>query len=169
MNGTIIYFVFGGIIFIFIFTIILYIIRKLKKIFQKKYIPETATSFKCLDGHIVRSKGELIVDNFLYNNNISHEYEKTININGNSIKYDWFLPDHEIYIEYWGYYGKDYMKRKEKKIKLYQKGKLNLISIEDIMFKDIYHNLGGVLRSYIKTMNSEKHCPNCGIILDDRF
>ena len=33
------------------------------------------------------------------------------------------------------------MKRKEEKLSLYRKGKLKLISIEDIMLKDIYTNL----------------------------
>ena len=33
------------------------------------------------------------------------------------------------------------MKRKEEKLRLYRKGNLELISIEDIMLKDIYSNL----------------------------
>ena len=61
------------------------------------------------------------------------------------------------------------MKRKEEKIRLYKKGKLKLISIEDFMFKDIHQNLGKLLKQYIDLKNSEKHCPNCGILLDDRF
>jgi len=64
------------------------------------------------------------------------------------------------------------LKRKEEKIRLYRKGKLNLISIEDIMFKDINLNLENELNRFIKldlTDSKKKHCPNCGIILDDRF
>ena len=169
MNETITYFLLGGGIFIIIFIIAFFIVKKLKKYFSKKYFPETATNFKCMDGHIVRSKGELIIDNFLYNHGIKHEYENKIKVHGNIVKYDWFLPEYDIYIEYWGYYGKNYMKRKEEKIRLYQKGKLKLISIEDIMFKDIYQNLAKLLENYIKLKDSKKHCPNCGILLDDRF
>ena len=169
MNGVILYFLLGGFVFIILFIILYYVIKKLKKLFRKKYIPETASTFKCVDGHIVRSKAELIIDNYLYNHSIKHEYEKKIKVHGNSILYDWYLPDYDVYIEYWGFFGKDYMKRKEEKIRLYRKGKLTLISIEDIMFKDIYENLGKLLEQDIKLKNLRKHCPNCGIVLDDRF
>ena len=169
MNGIIVYFVFGGIIFLIIFLVILFIVKKIKKSLEKKYLPETATSFKCIDGHVVRSKGELIIDNYLYNHKIRHEYENKINLNGNTVTYDWFLPELDIYIEYWGFYGKEYMKRKEEKIRLYKKGKLKLISVEDIMFKDIYFHLEELLKEYINLFDSKKHCPNCGVLLDDRF
>jgi predicted nuclease of restriction endonuclease-like RecB superfamily len=170
MNDIILFFFFGGILFLILFIVILYFSKKLSKLFEKKYIPETATSFKCIDGHKVRSKAELVIDNYLYNHNVSHEYERKIKINGNSLLCDWFLPDSGIYIEYWGYYGKDYMKRKEEKIRLYKKGNLKLISVEDIMFTDIYKNLDEILGKYIQLDGSKKkHCPNCGIALDDRF
>ena len=78
MNGTITYFLLGGVIFIVIFIIFFYFAKKLKKYFGKKYVPESASSFKCIDGHKVRSKAELIIDNYLYNHGIVHEYEKKI-------------------------------------------------------------------------------------------
>ncbi|GAG63726.1 unnamed protein product, partial [marine sediment metagenome] len=140
--------------------------------YKKKYQPQRATSFKCLDGHIVRSKGELIIDNHLYRLGLEHEYENTIRIRGKPLKYDWYLPDYKAYIEYWGYYGKNYMKRKAEKLQMYRKGNLKLISIEDIMLKDIYSNLEKELSKIIKikNLNSEKkHCPNCGMELDKRF
>ncbi len=64
------------------------------------------------------------------------------------------------------------MKRKEEKLKLYQKGKLKLLSIEDIMLKDIYSNLENNLAKYTnydKNFNTKRHCPSCGMELDDRF
>ncbi len=139
--------------------------------FKKKYKPQVATSFKCLDGHIVRSKGELVIDNHLHRLGLEHEYENTIKVRGNPIKYDWYLPKFKIYIEYWGFYGKNYMKRKVEKIHLYRKGNLKLISIEDIMLKDIYSNLEIELNKLIKIEknNKKKHCYNCGIELDRRF
>ena len=88
------------------------------------------------------------------------------------LKYDWYLPEIDVYIEYWGYFGKDYMKRKEEKLDLYRKGKLKLISIEDIMLQDIYSNLEIELAKYIRLNEKtavKKHCPNCGFKLDKRF
>jgi len=37
---------------------------------------------------------------------LAHKYEKTIKIKGEKVKYDWHLTDHDIYIEYWGFFGK---------------------------------------------------------------
>ncbi len=169
MNGTLIYILVGGVFFITIFIILSYIIKKLRRYLDRKYLPETATSFKCIDGHIVRSKAELIIDNFLYAHNITHEYERKIKVHGKPILSDWYLPEFEVYIEYWGFYGKDYMKRKEEKIRLYKKGKLKLISIEDIMFTNINENLEDLLKQYVKLNSSKKHCPNCGWTFDERF
>ena len=169
MNGDYIYFLFGGFIFLVIFVFFYYLIKKIRNFFKKSYQPETPSSFKCLDGHIVRSKGELIIDNFLHNNNIQHEYEKTIKVRGKPIRSDWYLPKIDIYIEYWGYFGKEYMKRKEEKIKLYKQGKLTLLSIENIMFKDIYLNLKTYFNGSIAQSMEKKHCPYCGVELDDRF
>ena len=159
----------GGILFVVCFVIVYWIINKIVKSIKKKYKPKIATSFKCLDDHIVRSKGELIIDNHLHRLGIEHEYENTIRIRGMPIKYDWYLPKDKIYIEYWGYHGKDYMKRKEEKLRLYRKGKIKLISIEDIMLKDIYTNLEKELNRFIKKDAIKRHCPNCGIELDNRF
>jgi predicted nuclease of restriction endonuclease-like RecB superfamily len=163
------YFILGGIVFLIIFIIIFYLGKKFRKILEKKYIPETANSFKCLDGHVVRSKGELIIDNYLFTHQIKHIYEEVVKVNGKSLKCDWYLPDIETYVEYWGYYGKKYFERRKEKISLYKRDKLNLISIEDVMFKDIYSNLDKIFENNTKIDNNKKYCPNCGIILDDRF
>ena len=82
------------------------------------------------------------------------------------------MPKYKTYIEYWDYFGKEYIKKKEEKLDLYRKGKLKLISIEDIMLKDIYSNLEKELAKVIKMdkiSQEKKHCPNCGIELDKRF
>ncbi|MFX1418144.1 MAG: hypothetical protein ACFE9N_04395 [Promethearchaeota archaeon] len=64
------------------------------------------------------------------------------------------------------------MKRKAEKLELYRKGRLKLISIEDIMLEDIYSHLEDELAKYIQfnlKILTNKHCTNCGIELDDRF
>jgi len=172
LSQIIAFFILGGIIFVICFGIIYWIILKILNLYKRKFLPQRATSFKCLDGHIVKSKGELVIDNHLYHLGLEHEYENTIRIRGNPIKYDWYLPEFDVYIEYWGYFGKEYMKRKEEKLNLYQKGKLTLISIEDVMLKDIYSTLENELVNvikYDKNFHTKKHCPSCGMELDSRF
>jgi len=169
LSETTVFFILGGIIFVVFFVICYWIIRKILKSLKKKYVPKVATSFRCLDSHVVRSKGELIIDNHLHRLGIEHEYENTIRVRDKPIKYDWYLPRNKIYVEYWGYYGKNYMRRKEEKLNLYRKGKLTLISIEDIMLKDIYANLEKELKRFLKKDIIKRHCPNCGIELDKRF
>ncbi|TXT59990.1 MAG: hypothetical protein BAJALOKI1v1_1340013 [Promethearchaeota archaeon] len=171
MSEIIAFLVGGAIFFIFSF-IVFYLVMVLLKNIRKKYVPKRATIFKCLDGHITRSKGELIIDNHLTRLDIEHEYENTVRVRGKAIKYDWYLPEYNVYIEYWGYFGKDYLERKEEKLKLYKKGHLKLISIEDIMLEDIYQSLESQLSEFIpseKLKKDEKHCPNCGELLDSRF
>jgi len=138
---------------------------------------QKANKYRCLDGHRVRSKGELIIDNYLFFLGISHTYEKVIFLRGNKLKCDWFLPECDVYIEYWGYSGNRYLKRKKQKLNLYKKEKKKLVSIENWMFYDIYTNINKLLEKYLK-INKEKYwkpkptkkfCSNCGIELDERF
>ncbi len=112
--------------------------------------------YTCLDGHVVRSKGELIIDNYLHLLKIDHKYEKSIYIYGSKIKYDWYLPKYDVYIEYWGYGGKAYEKRKKEKLRLYKKAKLKLISIENYMFYDIYSEFDKLLKKFIDMKRLKK-------------
>ena len=85
----------------------------------------------CKDGHKVRSYPELEIDNFLFSNGILHEVEKSFYLKNKRFKCDFYLPESNAYIEYWGiYHNHNYLKRKEIKLKAYKDVKLNLISIE---------------------------------------
>ncbi|MGB5911364.1 MAG: hypothetical protein WBH31_09245 [Promethearchaeia archaeon] len=175
MNSIWGYFIFVGIIRVLIFLLVYYSVKKLIKKNKKPRKEDSTSKFKTLDGHIVRSKGELIIDNYLYILGFNHIYEKKIKILKNQVKCDWYLPDYDIYIEYWGFHGKNYLKRKKEKIRLYKKAKLKLISIENYMFSDIYTNLNKILKRYINTKKFrypdvlKRYCFNCGIALDNRF
>lgn len=131
--------------------------------------------FICIDGHKVRSKGELIIDNFLYLSGLKHEYEKKLTTNFGIIVPDWYLPSLDIYIEYWGFSGERYERRKQEKLGFYERAKLTVISIDNSMFDDIYLKLGRIFDHFtgfennIKHFQKEKYCPNCGTRLDERF
>ncbi len=60
-----------------------------------------------LKGEIVKSYGELEIANYLFSNNIEYEYEKeykyeTINKEYQQYYPDFYLPEYDIYIEYFG-------------------------------------------------------------------
>lgn len=105
-------------------------------------------SKKCVDGDLVRSIGEILIDNWLHSNNIKHQVEKKIPIP--QLKYcDWYLPDYELYIEFWGDIHTKHPEARKIKERLYQKNKLKLVSIEAI---DI-DNLDEILKYKLKLKN----------------
>ena len=60
-----------------------------------------------LKGESVKSYGELDIANFLYQNQIQYEYEASYKFDTNTAEYgqyhpDFYLPDYDLYIEYFG-------------------------------------------------------------------
>ena len=60
-----------------------------------------------LNGETVKSYGELDIANYLYQNQIRYEYEASYKFDTNTAEYgqyhpDFYLPDYDIYIEYFG-------------------------------------------------------------------
>ena len=86
------------------------------------------------DGHYVRSKAEIIIDNWLYDSRITHAYERRLPIEEEQYC-DFFINygnGKGVYIEYWGYESDDkYLSRKNKKIETYKKYGFHLIELTD--------------------------------------
>lgn len=93
------------------------------------------------DGHYVRSKAEMLIDNWLYMAEIVHAYERKLPIE-EEVYCDFYIPSGKVYIEYWGYENDaKYLARKKKKQEIYEKYGFKLIELED---KDV-QNLDDVL------------------------
>jgi hypothetical protein len=118
-------------------------VQDLEQLFEsEKRLPvfEDNIPYIAEDGHRVRSRGELAIDNWLYKNNIVHAYEKQLsNADGvlETMHSDFFIPSSNTYIEFWGMDDKKYMKRKEEKIDFYKTNNLNLISVSPENIKDL--------------------------------
>ena len=98
-----------------------------KKDFREKFKAE----FRTNDGHYVRSKAEVLICNYLYQNGIAHAYERKLPVE-EEIYSDFYISKGKVYIEYWGYENNDkYIKRKEVKQDIYKKYNLNLIELND--------------------------------------
>ena len=60
-----------------------------------------------------------------------------VEIKEGSIEYNKDGKKHELYIEYFGYSGKEYYQRRKEKIRLYRKKGLTLISLEPMDLEDL--------------------------------
>ncbi|MGG4492446.1 glycerol kinase [Brevibacillus reuszeri] len=102
-------------------------------------IDEIDTSFRdkfqakhrSADGHFVRSKAEMLIDNWLYMSEIVHAYERKLPIE-EDVYCDFYLPVGKVYIEYWGLENDSkYIERKKSKLEIYRKYGFNLIELTD--------------------------------------
>jgi len=95
--------------------------------FRKKF----EANYRSTDGHYVRSKAEMLIDNWLYMAEIVHAYERKLPIE-EELYCDFYLPSGKVYIEYWGIEDDPkYLKRKEAKRAIYQKYNFKLIELSD--------------------------------------
>ncbi|WP_305844840.1 glycerol kinase [Photobacterium leiognathi] len=96
---------------------------------------------RAADGHYVRSKAEMLIDNWLYMAGIVHAYERKLPIE-EDLYCDFYLPTGKVYIEFWGLEDDPkYADRKKVKQDLYAKYGFNLIELND----DDVQNLDDVL------------------------
>ncbi|RCW52051.1 glycerol kinase [Paenibacillus prosopidis] len=86
---------------------------------------------RAADGHYVRSRAEMLIDNWLYMSEIVHAYERRLPVE-EEVYCDFYLPVGKVYIEFWGLEndGK-YVERKKEKLKVYTKYGFNLIELVD--------------------------------------
>ncbi|MEC0089878.1 glycerol kinase [Paenibacillus macquariensis] len=93
------------------------------------------------DGHYVRSRAEMLIDNWLYMSEIVHAYERKLPIE-EDVYCDFYLPVGKVYIEFWGLENDaKYNDRKQLKLEIYKKYGFKLIELDD---KDIL-NLDDIL------------------------
>lgn len=117
----------------------------------EKLDAEYESDLICKDGHVVRSKSEREIDNYLFDENIKHAYESEIYDpkTDTTIKPDFYLPNYketgnDVYIEHWGYTeeNKKYAEQRAFKLEIYKRLQLTLIcTYEDWDMKNIVSNL----------------------------
>jgi len=108
--------------------------------------------YTCKDGHVVKSKSERDIDNYLFEHKIAHAYEKALVINSEVFHPDFYLPELDVYLEHWGYdeSNLEYTKRKEYKIPKYKEKGITLISTYEKDMKDVDTSLDIKLSNYKK-------------------
>lgn len=89
-------------------------------------------NFRTQDGHMVRSRAEVLIDNWLYMQGLVHAYERRLPIE-EECYCDFYLPGGKgVYVEYWGLEADPkYRERQAAKRAIYSKHGLRLIELGD--------------------------------------
>lgn len=112
--------------------------------FRDKFKP----TFRATDGHMVRSKSEMLIDNELYRFELAHAYERKLPIE-EDVYCDFYIPSGKVYIEYWGYdEDSKYVARKEEKLKIYKKYDFRLIQLTEREVQNLDDNLPRLLLGF---------------------
>jgi hypothetical protein len=161
--------------FIVLLGIIIYFILLIWWLWKKSqvalgYQSKFPKSFYCQDGDKVKSLSECLIDDCLFRNGIQHTYEDFIDKNDANYKYDWYLAEADIYLEFFGFFGKKYHDTRMLKEKFYKTRHLTMIAIEPSDTDKIEEKLSQKLGANTwEKLKHPKHCPNCGQILDNRI
>ena len=117
--------------------------------FENRYI--------CSDGHRVKSKAEEIIDNYFFDNDIKHAYEREISFDDGNNKFkispDFcvYKDDMEIFIEYWGVNNDpNYERNKALKMSAYKRLGLTLINLYSWDYENLIPTLEYRLNNYKK-------------------
>jgi hypothetical protein len=94
--------------------------------------PKFPATLRTQDGHMVRSRAEVLIDNWLYMQGLVHAYERRLPIE-EECYCDFYLPGGKgVYIEFWGRESDpQYRARQTTKRALYAKHNLRLIELAD--------------------------------------
>ena len=108
-------------------------------------------TYKCEDGRKVRSKSEKIISDFLFKYGIRTIYEKSVYYYPNEeetiiLHPDFYLPDHDLYIEHNGMDTKSYKANKTKTEEMYKSLGYKVIVTTESDLGDIEAKLKPVLR-----------------------
>ncbi|TKB25170.1 glycerol kinase [Desulfopila sp. IMCC35006] len=115
---------------------------------EKGFREKFEAKHRATDGHFVRSKAEMLIDNWLYMAEIVHAYERKLPIEEDAYC-DFYIPTGKVYIEYWGFENEQkYLKRKEIKRKIYEKYDFNLIELKDEHVQNLDDILPRLLLKY---------------------
>jgi|GEM_PF-4928023 hypothetical protein len=78
-----------------------------------------------------KSKNESFIAKYFDKKKIKYLYEQQLKLGDQIVRPDFFLPEFDVYVEYWGKWGADFEYRKEcnHKRQLYEKYNYNLVEL----------------------------------------
>lgn len=103
------------------------------------------------DGTAVQSRGEKRIADYLSGKRIAYLYDERYRMAGDvRIRPDFYLPEFDLYIEYWGMDTPEYTENMRKKLFLYQRAGKKLISLSFRDFDRLESILDEKLSRYIR-------------------
>lgn len=112
---------------------------------------EAAKKLRTVDEVAVQSQGEKRIGDWLARNAIAYEYDERMIVAGDTrIRPDFYLPEFDLYIEYWGMNTPEYIENMRKKKFLYQRERKKLISLTYKDFSNLENLLQLKLSRYIR-------------------
>ena len=91
---------------------------------------EAAKRLRTVDEVAVQSRGEKRIGDWLAAKGIAYRYDaRVLMAGGDRIRPDFYLPEFDLYIEYWGMDTPAYVANRQKKQILYQRERKRLISL----------------------------------------
>lgn len=103
---------------------------------------------RAADGHMLRSKSELIIDNWLYMAGIVHAYERRLPVASEAFA-EFYLPSGNVYLEYLGPESdRDYRQRKEIKLSLYKSHDLKVIALDEEQLRHLDVHMPRLLQEH---------------------
>jgi hypothetical protein len=91
---------------------------------------ELQKTIRAKDGTVVQSDGERLICEVLTAEGVEYRYDERFRIlSGHAIRPDFYLPEFDVYVEYWGMDTADYKIGMLKKQQLYQQQGKKLISL----------------------------------------
>jgi hypothetical protein len=151
------------------------LLQDLQKLFAQEQ-KEYGTPSTTLHGEQVKSRGEKQIADYA-NNGIRYVYEWKAQTNAIIFKRtfahpDFYLPDYNVYVEYWGLLGasNEYERVMKWKMAQYHRNNIRFISLYhdnlrnlDWIFRAKFRRVVGVELPKIKSRSSGvRFCPRCG-------
>lgn len=102
---------------------------------EEDYRRKFTKKYTAKDGHEIRSKGEMIIDNFLYDRGNAHAYEPVLFCGAKKLIPDFLVKnddEEDVCIEYWGMLDDEsYVRRMEFKKVVYSSNHIRIIDVTD--------------------------------------
>jgi len=120
----------------------------------RTFLNEMPREYNAVDTHLLRSSDEVRIDDWFHHNGIQHEVERRVPVSNRLMYCDWYLPQWDIYVEYWGLTNEEwYREARRVKERLYRQAHLDLRGIEP----EDMANLDEILRYKFRDILERRH------------